>query len=443
MQEQWRSRTGFILATIGAAVGLGNIWRFAYVAGENGGAVFLLVYLVFVVLIGLPLVVAELSLGRRGGSDAVTAFERAAPASPWRFAGWIGVVGGFLILSYYAVIAGWALKYFFGAVTGGLWAAAEKGYGSYFEGFIANAAEPVLWQALMLIIAASVVARGVNAGIERINAWLMPLLALIVVGLALFALTLPGSGRGVTFLLAPDWGAFGRPTVYLNALGQAFFSLGVGMAVFVTYGSYVGRNTRLPASAAAIVAGDTLFAIVAGLAIFPAVFALGGDPGAGPRLAFITFPQILLEMPAGRWIGIAFFFLLSAAAVTSMISLLEVPVAYVVSRLGHARPLAASVVAGTIFILGIPSALSYGVLTHVHFAGQPLLDGIDQAVSNFLLPAGGLVVALLVGWRLNARTALEDADLAAMLVGQLWLWLLRVAVPLVIVIILMRSLQLF
>jgi NSS family neurotransmitter:Na+ symporter len=268
----------------------------------------------------------------------------------------------------------------------------------------------------------------------------MPLLALIVAGLALFSLTLPGSGRGVAFLLAPDWSAFGRPTVYLNARGQAFFSLGVCMAVFVTYGSYVGRDTRFPASAAAIVAGDTLFAIVAGLAIFPAVFALGGDPGAGPRLAFITFPQILLEMPAGRWIGIAFFFLLSAAAVTSMISLLEVPVAYVVSRLGHARPLASLVVAGAIFILGIPSALSYGVLSHVQFAGQPLLDGIDQAVSNFLLPAGGLVVALLVGWRLNARTALEDADLAATLIGQLWLWLLRVAVPLVIAIILMRSL---
>jgi NSS family neurotransmitter:Na+ symporter len=442
MQEQWRSRTGFILATIGAAVGLGNIWRFAYVAGENGGAVFLLVYLVFVVLIGLPLVVAELALGRRGASDAVTAFERAAPASPWRFAGWIGVAGGFLVLSYYAVIAGWALKYFVGAVTGGLWAAAERGYGSYFENFIANAAEPVLWQALMLIIAASVVARGVNAGIERINAWLMPLLALIVVGLALFALTLPGSGRGIAFLLAPDWSAFGRPTVYLNALGQAFFSLGVGMAVFVTYGSYVGRNIRLPASAAAIVAGDTLFAVVAGLAIFPAVFALGGDPGAGPRLAFITFPQILLEIPAGRWIGIAFFLLLSAAAITSMISLLEVPVAYAASRLRYARPIAATAIAGAIFILGVPSALSYGVLSNMQLAGQPLLDGIDQAVSNFLLPAAGLIVALFVGWRLDPRVALTDADLPVTMIGQLWLWLLRVAVPLVIVVILMRSLGL-
>jgi NSS family neurotransmitter:Na+ symporter len=443
MQEQWGSRAGFILATIGAAVGLGNIWRFAYVAGENGGAVFLLVYLVFVVLIGLPLVVAELSLGRRVGSDAVTAFESAAPAGPWRFAGWIGVAGGFLILSYYAVIAGWALKYFFGAVTGDLWAAAEKGYGSYFEDFIANAAEPVLWQALMLAVAAFIVARGVNAGIERINGWLMPLLALIVVSLALFALTLPGSGRGVAFLFALDWSAFGRPTVYLNALGQAFFSLGVGMAVFVTYGSYVRRDIRLPASAAAIVAGDTLFAMVAGLAIFPAVFALGGDPGAGPRLAFITFPQILLEMPAGRWIGIIFFFLLSAAAVTSMISLLEVPVAYAANRLHYARPAATWTIAGAIFILGIPSALSYGILSSLQVAGLPLLDGIDQAVSNFLLPAGGLVIALLVGWRLDPRTALSDADLAATLIGQFWLWLLRVVVPLVISIILMRSLRLF
>ncbi len=439
MQEQWGSKTGFILATIGAAVGLGNIWRFAYVAGENGGAVFLLVYLVFVVLIGLPLVIAELSLGRRGASDAVTAFGRAAPNAPWRFLGWIGVAGAFLILSYYAVIAGWALKYFFGAVMGGLWAAAAKGYGSYFEDFIANAAEPIFWQALMLVAAAFVVAKGVNSGIERINAWLMPLLAAIVVGLALFALTLPGAGRGITFLLAPDWSAFGRPTLYLNALGQAFFSLGVGMAVFVTYGSYVGRDTQLPASAVAVVAGDTLFAIVAGLAIFPAVFAFGGDPGAGPRLAFVTFPQILLEMPAGPWIGIVFFFLLSAAAVTSMVSLLEVPVAYAVNRLGYPRALAASSLTAVIFLLGVPSALSYGMLSHIHFAGQPLLDGVDHAVSNFLLPAAGLVVALLVGWRLNAAAALKDADLPVTLVGQLWLWLLRVAVPLVIMVILTRS----
>lgn len=443
MREQWGSRAGFILATIGAAVGLGNIWRFAYVAGENGGAVFLFIYLVFVLLIGLPLVIAELALGRRGQGDAVAAFEAGGRDSVWRHAGWIGVIGAGLILSYYSVIAGWALKYFIGAATGALWQSASGGYGSYFDGFISSAAEPIVWQASMLLAAAIVVAAGVNRGIERINLWLMPLLALIVIVLAAFALTLPGAGKGVTFLFAPDWTALTRPSVYLNALGQAFFSLGVGMAVFVTYGSYLGREMRIPSSAAVIVIGDTMFAIVAGLVIFPAVFALGGDPAAGPRLAFITFPQVLMQMPAGPWVGSVFFLLLSAAALTSMISLLEVPVAVASERLFKSRGRATVVITVAIFLVGIPSALSYGVLGSWKLAGQPVLDAIDHAISNFVLPIGGLSIALFVGWRLAPATAKEAANLAHSTVGAIWFWLLRVGVPATIAVILMQSLALF
>jgi NSS family neurotransmitter:Na+ symporter len=443
MPEQWGSRTGFIVATIGAAVGLGNIWRFSYIAGENGGAAFLFVYLVFVLLIGLPLMIAELSIGRLGGGHAVTAFETAARPGIWRRAGWLGVIGAVLILSYYAVIAGWALKYFHGAVTGALWDTAGTGFGAYFDGFIAGGAEPILWQALMLIAAALVVAAGINGGIERVNLWLMPLLALIVVGLAVFALTLPGSFAGVRFLFTPDWTVLARPGVYLNALGQAFFSLGVGMAVFVTYGGYVDRNTRLPAAAGAIAIGDTVFAIVAGLAIFPVVFALGGNPAAGPQLAFIAFPQVLLAMPGGQWVGTMFFLLLSAAALTSMVSLLEVPVAVVADRLGLGRRRAVAWITAAVFILGLPSALSYGVLADWQVAGMPLLDGLDHGVSNFLLPVCGLAIAVFVGWRLERRIAMEAADLGASRLGPVWLWLLRALVPLLIAIILLRSAGLF
>jgi NSS family neurotransmitter:Na+ symporter len=440
MREQWGSRTGFILATIGAAVGLGNIWRFAYIAGENGGAVFFFLYLVFVLLIGLPLVIAELALGRRGQGDAVAAFEVDARGSVWRHAGWIAVVGAGLILSYYSVIAGWALKYFFGAVSGGLWQSAASGLGTYFEAFISGAVEPVLWQSIMLVATAVVVAAGVKGGIERINLWLMPLLALIVILLAAFALTLPGSSKGVSFLFSPDWSALTRPAVYLNALGQAFFSLGVGMAVFITYGSYLDRETRIPGAAATIALGDTIFAIVAGLAIFPAVFALGGDPAAGPRLAFITFPQVLLQMPGGTWIGSVFFLLLSAAALTSMISLLEVTVAVASDRLGLSRPRAVAIIAAAIFVVGIPSALSYGVLGTWKPGGQPVLDAIDHAISNFVLPICGLSIALFVGWRLAPAAAKEAANLTYTAVGTIWLWLLRIGVPATIAIILLRSL---
>ena len=440
-REQWGSRAGFVLATIGSAVGLGNIWRFAYVAGENGGGVFLIVYLAFIVLIGLPLVVAELALGRRGQGDAVAAFSTTAggDSGRWQIAGWLAVAGAVLILSYYAVIAGWALGYATGALSGTLWDAAASGYGGYFRAFIAGHVEPVLWQAAMLTGAAAVVAGGIQGGIERINRWLMPTLAVIVAGLAAYAVSLPGSGAGVRFLLAPDWSAFGRPEVYAAALGQAFFSLGVGMAVFMTYGSYLPRGVALPASAAAVVAGDTLFAVVAGLAVFPGVFAFGLDPTAGPELAFITLPQIFLAMPGGRVVGTLFFLLLTAAALTSMVSLLEVPVAVAMRRLGVRRRAATAAATVLVFALGLPSALGFGLLAHIRIGRHGILDAVDAAVSNLLLPAGGLTIALFVGWRIERAVALREADLGGTRSGVVWLWLLRIAVPGAIGLILVRS----
>lgn len=440
VREQWTSSTAFIVATIGSAIGLGNIWRFPYVAGENGGAAFLLVYLVLIALVGLPLMLAEFVVGRRGGSDSVTSFEVAAPQSPLRFIGWIGMVGAVLILSYYGVIAGWALKYFFDALTGTLAERAALGYSAHFAQFIANGLEPALWLAVMMSVSMLVVIAGVRRGIERANMLITPALAAIVVSFAAFALTLPGAEKGVAFLLAPDWSALTRPSVYLAALGQVFFSLSIGMAVMITFASYTSREHSFPRSAVVICAGDSMFSIVAGLAVFPTVFAFGMNPAAGPELAFITLPQIFLEMPGGGFTGALFFLFLVALALTSIVSLLEVPVAFAIHRLGVARAKATAVIGTATFLLGIPPALSYGWLKDTTLMGLPILDAVDRGVSNFVLPAGGILLALFVGWVLPPRQSIEDADLAGSRFGEVWLLLVRIVVPAMVGIILLNSL---
>lgn len=438
-REQWSSQSGFILATIGSAVGLGNIWRFSYVAGENGGGAFLLLYLMYIFLIGLPLVIAELALGRRAQGDAIAAFDGPAPGSSFRYAGVFLGAGAVLILSYYSVIAGWALKYFTGAALGHLWDTAAEGYGSYFQSFISHTGEPVIWQTAMVIATALVVAGGVRGGIETLSRFLMPLLAVIITGLAIFAVTLPGARNGTAFLLAPDWSALVRPEVHAAALGQAFFSLGIGMAVFLTYGSYMPRSFPLPRSAAAIAIGDTGFAIVAGLAIFPAVFSFGIDPTSGPQLAFITLPQIFLQIPGGALLGVAFFFLLSAAALTSMVSLLEVPVAMLVQRLAMSRRRATGLVGVTVLVLGLPSAMSFGLLSEVRIGQNGILDAADAAVSNLLLPIGGILIALTVGWRLSQQDAISESELKHPRLAYIWLWILRLLVPLTLITIVLQS----
>ena len=438
-REQWGTSKGFILATIGSAVGIGNIWRFSYVAGENGGGAFLIIYGLSVLLVGLPIVIGEMALGRRGAADAVAAFARDVPRSPWRYAGWVAVLGCVLILSFYAVVAGWSLKYFTGAVSGALWKAAGAGYGGYFREFIADPLAPVGWLFAMLLLTVVVVAGGVRRGIEAANRVLMPLFAFSIVVLAVYSATLPGSAKGWAFLLAPDWGAVLKSQVIVAAIGQAFFSLGVGMAVFITYSAYIGPGTSIPRAAVTIAIGDTLFAVVAGLAIFPAVFAFGMDPAAGPELAFITLPQIFLAMPFGKTVGIVFFGLLSAAALTSMMSLLEVPVASLIhrSRLGRRR---AAVLTGFVtFVLGIPSALSFGLLSGVRILGEGVFDFVNRGVSNYLLPLGGVLVCLYAGWFLSRTEILSAAGLSGGIAGKVWYWLLRLVAPIMILLVVLDT----
>ncbi len=439
-REQWASGAGFVLATIGSAVGLGNIWRFSYVAGESGGGSFLVIYLAAVVLVGLPIVIGEMAIGRRGRGDAVAGFGNRGPDARWRYAGWIGIIGCFFILSFYSVIAGWAIKYFVGAATGALWQHAGDGYGGYFQRFIGNAGEPVGWQLAALGLTMFIVAGGVRKGIEAANRILMPLLALTVVGLAVYVATLPGAADGWRFLFVPDWSKLAEGRVYVAAIGQAFFSLGIGMAVFITYSAYMDEKTRIPRSAVAIAAGDTMFAVVAGLAIFPAVFAFGMSPAAGPELAFITLPHICLKMPGGIFIGILFFGLLVAAAVTSMVSLLEVPVASVVHRTRLGRRAAVALLSTGVFVVGIPSALSFGTLADVTIAGLGILDAIDRVVSSYLLPFGGLLVCLYAGWHWREREALDATGLAGSgFAGRMWRILIRYVAPAMILLILLDT----
>ncbi len=439
-REQWRSHGGFLLAALGSAVGLGNVWRFSYVAGEHGGGAFLLVYLLVVLLVGVPLLLGEFALGRRMQSESATAVARLLPSSRWRHAGLIGVIAAGLILAYYAVIAGWVLRYAALYLTGQSQPLATAGFAQSFASHVAHPSQPLLWQLLGLALTALIIARGVERGIERASIALMPLLALLLLGLAAHSATLPGFGQGLRFLLQPDWTALSQPRVYLAALGQAFFSIGLAMGVMVTFGSYQPAHRPLPGAALTIALGDTLFALTAGLVIFPAVFSFGRDPAQGPGLAFVVLPELFAQMPAGALLGAAFFLLLSIAALTSMVSLLEVVVAYALQRWGWSRPQAAWRLAGLLFALGVPASLGMGPWGEVSlWGGRGILDAMDFIAVDLLLPANGILLAVLLGWVWPRHEALQAADLHGRPLGAIWHGCLRYLVPVLVLAVLAGS----
>ncbi|MBI3044885.1 MAG: sodium-dependent transporter [Betaproteobacteria bacterium] len=425
--ESWSGRAGFVLAALGCAIGIGNVWRFAYVAGDNGGGAFLLVYVACVLLIGVPLLLSELVLGSRARADVLQSFSHPRALRAWRAGGVLAVLVAFLILSYYSVIAGWVCKYFLdyaiGAHPGTAGAAPEES----FRAFVADPLQPLAWHALFMALTAAVVAAGIEKGIERASRVLMPVLAVLILLLAGYALSLPGAEKGIAFLFAPDWSALAAPKIYLAALGQAFFSLGVGMGVIITYAGYLRSNEGLAASAVAIAAGDTLFAVAAGVAIFPIVFSFGMDPAYGPALAFVTLPKVFALMPGGAWFGVAFFFLLSAAALTSSVSLLEVPVAIAQHR-GWPRAGATALVAFCAFLAGAPSSLGTGPLGDVRIAGRGILEAVDFVAADLFLPVSGIAVALFTGWVLPRGEALGACGLSPRAAGA-WLAAVRYVVP--------------
>lgn len=437
--EHWQSGRGFLLAALGSAVGIGNVWRFSYVAGENGGGAFLLVYLGVVLLVGWPLLLGEFALGRSVQRDSASAVATLLPPR-WRHAGLLGVIASGLILAYYAVIAGWVFKYLGLYLFSPTHELASQGFATSFEAHLAQPLEPLAWQFLALALTAVVIARGVEKGIERISLILMPALAVLLLALALHSATLPGFGQSLEFLFRPDWSALTRADVYLAALGQAFFSIGLAMGVMVTYGSYQSAGRRLPTAALGIVVGDTLFAITAGLVIFPAVFSFGLDPAQGPGLAFVVLPGVFAQMPGGALVGMAFFLLLSIAALTSMVSLLEVPVAWFMQRFGGSRRRASLLLAGLIFLLGVPASLGFGLWSNVHGpGGRGILDSMDFFAVDLLLPLNGLLLAVLLGWLWPRHEALPAADLADSRLGRLWHACLRYLMPLLVVAVLASS----
>ncbi|WP_439644346.1 sodium-dependent transporter [Halalkalibacter akibai] len=443
-REQWASRLGFILAAMGSAVGLGNVWRFSYVTGENGGAAFLLIYVAFIILIGIPIIMAEFTIGRKAQSDAVGSFEKLAPGKPWKVAGLMGVGAAFLILSFYGVIAGWISYYFVNYLTGSLWSAPAEGYESFFVSFITNPVQPLLWQFIFMALTIGIVFVGVKKGIERSNKILMPLLGVLLIVLSIYSLTLGGAQEGLAFLFTPDWNALKDPNIYLAALGQAFFSLSLGMGALITYGSYLSNKERLPGAAASVATLDTLFAIVAGLMIFPAVFALGMDPAGGPGLVFMVMPDVFDSIGFGGIFGLLFFFLLAAAALSSAVSLLEVAVAYFIRKFSWSRKKASLIIGSLIFALGIPSSLGQGVLSNVRIiGGRDILDSIDFIASNIFLPLGGLIIALFMGWGWKKADALRDSDFGDTVLGNIWLFLIRWIAPIFIFAVFLSSIGLF
>lgn len=395
-REQWGSRIGFIVAAAGSAIGLGNIWRFPTVTGQNGGGAFVLLYLVLVFLVGIPVLMVELSLGRKAQRNPVGAFKTLASGTLWKWVGAMGVAAGFIILSFYSVIAGWSVAYIFKFLLGAFTGLSPAGIAQEFNALVTHPVIPLLWHGLFMLLTAGIVVLGVAWGIERWNKILMPMLLVLLIVLVVRSVTLDGAREGVYWLLRPDFSQLSFASV-LTALGQVFFSLSLGMGAMITYGSYLGARENIPGSAVYIALADLAVALLAGLVIIPAVFAFGLNPETGPPLIFLTLPAVFQRMPLGGLFGAMFFFLLSIAALTSAISLLEVVVAYFVDELNWSRAVAAPVLGFAIFLLGIPSSLSVGPLAGFKLWGMPILDFKDWFTAVIMLPLGALLTVIFAG----------------------------------------------
>lgn len=460
--EGWSSRTAFILAAVGAAVGLGNIWRFPTLAGESGGGAFVIFYIACVFLLGLPLVLSEIFIGRVGQTDAVGSIRRVAAeshASPaWAGFGAIGAIAAFLILSFYSVVAGWVL-YYAGIMGADLVQAIVEG--NPFRGALAGESREQIQQRLGdmfanpgLLLAMHfafmgmtlyIIARGVHSGIEKAATYLMPAFFVLLVGLVIYG-ALEGDVAGaMAFLFTPDWSKL-TPQVMNSALGQALFSLSLGVAGLITYGSYIKEGSGLGPTSAMIAVADTGVALLAGLMIFPIVFAVGLDPAAGPTLVFQTLPFAFQTMPAGALIGFLFFLLILVAAVTSSISLLEVPTAYGIGERGWSRPKSAMIFGGGAFLVGIACLLGYNVWSDVRplafwplFAETDILDTVDGFTGKVMLPVGALLTSIFVGWKADTNLLRTTTALSPFAFG-LWRFLIAWLCPIAVAIILITGL---
>ena len=440
--SHWSSRIGFIFAAVGSAVGLGNFWRFPYEAGENGGGAFVIVYLGCILLIAMPLMLAELSVGRRGGLNAVDAVKKVAKeegrSAAWSVFGWSGMIAAFMILTFYSVIGGWVIAYAISAAQGSFAAATPEAVAQQFDALLADAGQLTIYHAIFMGLTGFIVSRGLQRGIEPAVRILMPALAAMMFGLVIFAAIEGDFAAAVTFLFSADFSKI-TPEVVLAAVGQAFFSVGVGAAIMLTYGSYLDKQANLPQSAVVISLADTGIAILAGLLIFPIVFQFGLEPGQGPGLVFVTLPIAFGQMPFGGVVSFVFFMLLLVAAITSSISLLEIFVAWVEENLDISRLTAAIFGSSVAWVIGLGSVFSFNLWADWYPLGFiPLLEGknwfdtFDYISSNILLPLGGMLIAIFAGWAMSKSTVLEETGMSDNLVFKLWFFLVRFAAPIAI-----------
>jgi len=396
-RDSFTSNIGIIAAAAGSAIGLGNIWRFPYVVGVNGGGAFLFIYIAFVLAIGIPVMLSEFTIGRRAQRNPVGSFKKLAPKRPWFLVGIMGVGAAFMILSFYAAVAGWTLEYIYQSVTNSFAGKTPVQLGEMFDDFRTGSWRPVIWFLVFMLFTAGIVISGVQKGIEKYTKILMPALLIILIILGIRAVTLPGAGAGLAFLFKPDFSKINAGTI-LEALGQAFFSLSIGMGTLITYGSYIQKKDNLTNIAISVSLADTFIAILAGIAIFPAVFAFGIDPAAEEGLVFITLPNIFQKMAGGYFFSLLFFILLALAALTSTISVLEVVVAYFSEELNISRKKATVIATLLISLLGIIAAGSWGWFDSLTIAGYNIFGILNFTSANILLPTGGFFIVLFIGW---------------------------------------------
>lgn len=439
------SKIGMILATAGGAVGLGNIWRFPYMAGQNGGAAFIIVYIGCVLLLGIPCMISEFIIGRHGAANTYRAYSRVANGSAWKYVGFLGVLTGFLITGYYAVVAGWCLQYVYASVMGQLHGNAEF-VKEYFANFSTNPVEPIFWLLVIMLATHFVIIHGVRGGIEKASKMMMPTLFILLLVIVVASCMLPNAGKGVEFLFKPDFSKVDSG-VFLGALGQSFYSLSIAMGCICTYASYYTRRTNLLTSAVQISLIDTMVAILAGLMIFPAAFSVGINPDSGPSLIFITLPNVFNEAFAGApvlgWIiSLLFYLLLSIAAITSLMSLHEVSTAFFYEELHISRKKGALIVTISTTIIGAICSLSLGVWNNLEIGGKSLFDIFDFVTGQIFLPVGGFLTCIFLGWFVPKKLVKDEftnwGTVSQRFFG-IYLFLVRFVAPLAILAIFMHQ----
>ena len=440
------SKIGAILAAAGSAVGLGNIWRFPYEAGNHGGAAFILVYLACVFVLGMPIMIAEFTVGRRAKASTGKAFGILSPGTQWKWLGRLGVLSGLLILGYYSVVAGWTLEYIVTSLSNGFANKGPEDFVALFQNFSQDPVRPIVWCLMFLFLTHFVIVKGVKDGIEKSSKVLMPILFILILVLAVCSMSLPDAGKGLEFLLKPDFSKV-NADVFLGAMGQAFFSLSLGMGCLSTYASYFGKDTQMGKTALSVGVIDTMVAILAGLIIFPAAFSVGIQPDAGPSLIFITLPNVFQQAFGGvpflaMIFSLMFYVLLALAALTSTISLHEVVTAYLNEQFGISRGRAALWVTGFCVVTGVLSSLSLGVWDDKFF-GLGFFDLLDFVTAKLMLPLSGLLVSLFVGWYLKRSLSYEELTnygLQKAPYFPIYMFILRYLAPIAIVLIFVNEL---